>query len=425
MKTLTTLSSLLYLTSQAQKTSDEPKLYCQPNKIYITITKHYLRKHRLLNRIQTPQQLHFKDHPACFATDAGDSYVLNLYTPFTACGTLLNHGTEDYIYTNEVVIDKSDGKKPIKLVEMRCVYEDKYVVSSGPITPTKNTLTFSTEFGEFEANMHLYAGDRFDDSVKLDDRPAIQLSERVYVGINLYAPFSDSYVEELSVSVQNCYANDSPDHQQMDIYHYLISGMCVAPDDKTVRIYQNGVPDMQASQFSFEMFRFRKGLDYIYLHCELKLCNTTIEVCEGSNPFCNGQSRKKRAFTEQVLTRTKREDISEDENMADPDDATIAYLSRGPIVINQLDREAKETVLTTALDEIALDDDFLKLWVVSGVAAVIGITGILLTVYTIIKRRQEQLKLQQNGTVIRVETPAPKGGMGLRTSAPMSSLPGK
>jgi len=308
---------------------------------------------------------------------------------------------------------------------MRCVYEDKYVVSSGPITPTKNTLTFSTEFGEFEANMHLYAGDRFDDSVKLDDRPAIQLSERVYVGINLYAPFSDSYVEELSVSVQNCYANDSPDHQQMDIYHYLISGMCVAPDDKTVRIYQNGVPDMQASQFSFEMFRFRKGLDYIYLHCELKLCNTTIEVCEGSNPFCNGQSRKKRAFTEQVLTRTKREDISEDENMADPDDATIAYLSRGPIVINQLDREAKETVLTTALDEIALDDDFLKLWVVSGVAAVIGITGILLTVYTIIKRRQEQLKLQQNGTVIRVETPAPKGGMGLRTSAPMSSLPGK
>lgn len=405
---------------------DQPLLFCQPNKMFVNITKSYLRRHNI--EIKSASQLFFRGHVGCFAQEENNAYILSLFNPFQACGTVLEHTSEDYIYTNEVVLDKRDGQGATKLLEMRCVYEDKYIVSSGPITPTKNTLTFTTEFGEFETKMSLYSSDRFDNTVKLDDRPSVQLGQTVYVGVSMFIPFSPEYQNDFTITLKSCYANHDPNHKNMETYHYLVSGMCASPDDKTVSIYQNGKYGDTEARFAFDMFKFRKGFDYIYLHCEVKLCNNTVEVCNGdaNGEKCNGRemnpntdengSRSKRDIydayyfpsdherPEVQLRRSKREaeGMSSPDNMPDPEDDSLAFLSRGPLVYKTPTKEnvASKSSIQVTFDNERIEQSFLRLWVFSGVAAVIGIIGIILTGVTIYKRRQERMKLQSNGTVI-------------------------
>ena len=48
--------------------------------------------------------------------------------PTESCGTNVVHDTEDFVYTNEVVMKTADDYV-ITLLQFRCVYEDKYIVS--------------------------------------------------------------------------------------------------------------------------------------------------------------------------------------------------------------------------------------------------------------------------------------------------------
>lgn len=448
----------------AQDQNDQPLLFCQPNKMFIRISKSYLRKNNI--EVKQATQLYFRGHSSCFAQEENDDYILTLFNPFTACGTDLEHTSEDYIYTNEVVLDRRDGNGGTKLLEMRCVYEDKYIVSSGPIKPTKNTLTFTTEFGEFETKMTLYNNSRFDSMAKLSDSPIIRLGSPLYVAVSMYIPFNPEYNNDFTITIKSCFANQVPDHTQMDRYHYLISGMCASPDDPTVSIYKNGAYSDTEARFGFDMFRFKDGSvgEYIYIHCEVKLCNTTVEVCngEGAGPKCNGRdpnkanSRRKRstyfnqiespiitrnnqkfievsAHSETILQRSKRafEDIpaagSNDglDSMPDPEDDSLAYLSRGPVRFEQVTQEnnAEKSGLLVTLGTVRSEQSYLRLWVFSGVAAVIGVIGVILTIVTVWKRRNERIKLQNHGTVITA--PAASKSANTWRQGPLPSIPNK
>lgn len=432
------LPLLFFDTFQYAKAAiDQPLLFCEADRIYVNITRKYLRQHRI--EIQDARQLHFGGHPACYAAEQGNAYILTLYE-FERCGTHLDHDTEDYIYTNQVVLDRKDGNGPTKLLEMRCVYEDQYIVSSGPIRPTKNTLSFTTEYGNFETTMELYDNQRFDSLAKLDDRPTIMLGQKVFISVSMFVPFNPDYANDFTITLMSCFASDNPTHTIMERYHYLITGMCASPDDNTVSIFQNGKAYQTEAKFAFDMFRFRKGLDYIYLHCEVKLCNSTMEICEGNTPNCNGleledkSSRKKRSslpntygpeFFDDFHSETVRRKRAIDDDMPDPEDATLAYLSRGPLILATNERKATDQGITTVFDDDLerRSQDFLRLWVCSGVSAIVGVVGIILTVFTVIRRRTEQTKLQQNGTVIRVEAPALKGGVVPGRQGPLPPIP--
>lgn len=400
-----------FVFSQSSK-DNTPGLFCQPNKMWVSISKAYLRSHNI--ELKSSSQLYFRGHQSCFAEEGDDSYILTVHSPFQACGTNLEHTSEDYIYTNEVVLDRRDGNGATKLLEMRCVYEDKYIVSSGPITPTKNTLTFTTEFGEFETKMALYNNDKFDSLAKLDDRPMVQLSQRVYVAVSMFIPFNPEYNNDFTITIKSCFANTDEQHTNMEMYHYLISGMCASPDDETVSIYQNGRDSTTEARFSFNMFKFRKGFDYIYLHCEVKLCNTTAEVCNGNtNSQCNGKGdlddenvrRKRDIFTLNDPKRSRRE-IDGFNDIPDPEDDSLAILSRGPLILEEVSKEAvdSKSKITISINDYKTEQSILRLWVFSGIAVTIGIIGIILTGITIWKRRQERIKLQQHGTVITAPT---------------------
>merc|ERR1712025_512940 len=170
----------------------------------------------------------------------------------------------------------------------------------------------------------------------------------------MFIPLSQEYNNDFTITLKSCFANHDPNHTNMDTYHYLIAGMCASPDDDTVQIYQNGLDGTTEAKFSFEMFKFRKGFDYFYLHCEVKLCNSTVEICNGdaNGDQCNGLNlnnneeegnRSKRDIYDRYYfpsdnelpsyrKRRAAEEMSGVNDMPDPVDDSLAYLSRGPLV---------------------------------------------------------------------------------------------
>lgn len=407
---------------------NQPLLHCEPDSIKVNITKSYLKNHNIY--IRSINQLFFRNHENCFANEDKYSYTLTLFAPFEACGTVLDHTTEDYIYTNEVVLDRRDGNGAAKLLEIRCVYEDKYVVSSGPITPTKNTLSFQTEYGNFSTDMTLYDSDRFDLASKMVDRPSIVLAQKVYVGINLYIPFNKTYNNDFAVTVTSCFANHDSSHKDMSTFHFLIAGMCAK--DKTVEIYQNGLAASNEARFSFEMFKFKKSTHaYLYLHCEVKLCNHTAEVCSGAtNPICDkipdatstDSLRKRRSLPHLLPHSINKRDINED--IPNPNDGKLAYLSRGPLIISSPQKETnseKSKITLNVLNDTRKEQSYLRLWVISGVSAVIGIIGIILTAITAYNKRKQRMK--QAGITTNPKTDKNEGLQGQWRTGPLPQVP--
>lgn len=396
-----------------------PTLSCGKAKIEIVIKKQFLRRHG----IRTDNtDLHFgKKSRECFSFDSGDSFTLTLFSPFTGCETIVEHGEDDYVYSNEITFSGEDKK--ISIFQFRCIYEDKYIVSSGPISPTKRTLQFTTADGEFEVAMDMFRSDTFSFMDKHQDRPSIKLNDPVFVQIEYATTFGWS---DLTMSLQNCYATDTPEFNEHMRYHPLISGMCRSPEDDSVEIIENGMSS--ASKFKFNMFKWRGVIAYIYLHCEVHVCNSTMEMCYGEGPTCHGQTnrRKKRSvqgaqhysiqadlsdlegpeagqsegFVNYDLLEKKDEAFDPiadymPEPFADlPEESQLTdFITRGPILI---DDESMNNVgqgsIETTMHAISYDDDFLRIYIFSTIAVLICLVAVVMACLLALKRRKTQME---------------------------------
>lgn len=54
---------------------------------------------------------------------------------------------------------------------------------------------------------------------------------------------------------------------------------CADPGDSTVNIQFNG--EHREGRFRFQMFKWRWSAEDVYLHCEIDICNKTLERCAG------------------------------------------------------------------------------------------------------------------------------------------------
>lgn len=423
-----------------------PKLRCGAAKIDIDVPKAFLLKHNIA--IKDSSELHFSKHKDCFAVDNGDSYKLQIFAPFTSCGTVVEHGSDDYAYTNEVVFENEE--KSLSVFQFRCIYEDKYIVSSGPISPTKRTLQFHSGEGEFEVAMNMYRGPSFSFMDKHGDNPTIRLNDPVYVDIAFTSNlgFADPG-RDLVTSIKTCYATTTPDHTTQQEYHSLISGMCVSPEDKSVEILENG--NSENARFKFNMFKWRGLIAYIYLHCEVHLCNRTVETCRNDEKMCHSreQRRKRRGITlpsgpdTEQLHRSKRQsqkytiqadlsefddskvagigesnifyDLGEDsDNMNDysshhnsishkdlegmigyeiPEEEEMTdFITRGPLIFDE-DTPVGNGQINATITELQLsDDEFLRVYIFSSIAIVIFIIALILTILVALKRRKAGLE---------------------------------
>ncbi|CBY08929.1 unnamed protein product [Oikopleura dioica] len=131
-----------------------PNLVCGSDKIEISFEMAELDAMKL--GVDDPTKIFFRGNKNCFSVLDGTKYTLTLFFPFTSCGTNVVHDTEDFVYTNQIML-QLEKNRDLTLLHFRCVYEDKYIVSYNEgITPVKRTLQFDTQMGKFDVDMKLY-----------------------------------------------------------------------------------------------------------------------------------------------------------------------------------------------------------------------------------------------------------------------------
>lgn len=415
--------------------------------------KEFLEKHNII--VKDSSELHFSEHKDCFAVDNGDSFKLQIFAPFTSCGTVVEHGNDDYAYSNEVVFETltaNGEERSLSVFQFRCIYEDKYIVSSGPMSPTKRTLQFTSGEGQFEVSMDTYRGPSFSWIDKHPDNPTVRLNDPVYVDIEFTSNLGFAE-RDLVTTVKSCYATATPEHRAQDHYHSLISGMCVSPEDESVEILENG--NSNSARFKFNMFKWKGLIAYVYLHCEVHLCNKTIETCRHDEKMCHSreQKRRRRGITlpsypldseESYRNRERRQassqkysiqadmaeygggssrdnfkeigesvvdyDLTDDVSDYDmhsasydniegmfgglplPEEEELTdFITRGPLLLNDVEDIGTGQINSTFI-EVKMNDEFLRVYIFSSIAIVICIIAMILTILVALKRRKDGLE---------------------------------
>lgn len=258
---------------KAQTQLRETNLECRKDSIRILLSREYMSKLKL--DVTNPNQLHIKDYSDCYSSLKDGSYEITLYPPYEQCGTVVKPSADRYEYSNEIVFE-NEGRT-ILIFKLKCDYDKKYVVSSDvALKPVVRTLNFVTARGEFSVEMGLYHRSDYHPKSMFSPRPTVLVGTKVYVSIDIVDTFDK---KEIVTSIETCYATDNKDYDVQNLYHNLIVNRCSSPEDDTVQIISNG--EEMSAKFRFQMFAWKRNIEYFYLHCEVKVCNKTEEQCSG------------------------------------------------------------------------------------------------------------------------------------------------
>lgn len=349
---------------------------CGEQKIEISLEKNYLSSKNV--HITDKAQLHMSENQtSCEPIEDGNFYKFIIFAPFDSCFTRVAHDTEDYVYSNEIFYN--NGRNKVMVFKWRCIYEDKYLVSvEHGIKPVERTLSFVTEQGKFDVDMKVYNDESFSSASMVNERTPIKLNAPVYVSMDLFRPFDKP---EIVLSVKNCFATDQAQPSvETENWYSLISGMCVTEDESVVML-ENGIGTN--ARFKFNMFKWRTKTSYIYMHCEVHLCDSSDEneQCSNDDRICTGADRVRRSAPElsapeegEILTELK---------------PTI--MSRGPILIDEVKIVGKGEI--DALELNLYNNEFLRIYIVITICVVLAFVGILVGIIAVvIRRRNERAK---------------------------------
>jgi len=391
IRTLTFLAVIVSILIEVES-DDGLILECRASGIFVSITNKFLLDNGV--DVRFSNQIHFRNNANCSSVKSADGYNLIIPAPFDTCGTKLEHDTGNYIYTNEIVIypidDESDGgeivERGLNRIPIQCSYDDSYVVSSDfGLKPYVRTIYFETAKGNISVDMNLYQRSDYHPKSRLGARPMVLVSFPLYVSVNMDNIFGD---DKITTTLEQCYATDKASFKDMDsLLHYLVQGRCISPDDSTVEIYQNGVAN--EARFKFDMFRWRMSkTEFVYLHCEVKVCDSNKESCTGDGPQCNGASGGE--------SSRKRRNVGFDVKES-------GITSIGPIAVGRLEGDG-EAKVDTELVGVKRDQEFLAIYIYLAVGIVLLLFIIILTC-TLVVKRSRQLKSQR-----KEDEPTPVNG---------------
>ncbi|XP_040211797.1 uromodulin-like, partial [Rana temporaria] len=103
-------------------------------------------------------------------------------------------------------------------------------------------------------------------------------SSILYVGVIVTGATASS---PFVLVMKNCYATPTPDGSSGPRYE-ILTNQCPNKNDPTISVPENGVS--LKGRFSLQVFKFLGGLDKIYLHCQVGLCDTSNSYCASSCP---------------------------------------------------------------------------------------------------------------------------------------------
>jgi len=199
------------------------------------------------------------------------------------------------------------------LYNFSCVYDmsvngQQFELSLGHEVRTSpiDTIHFDgkTAEGSFRATMELFKNEGF------KKRDAYQggyvqlsLEQRLYVEVTLEA--ADP---EIHLQVSKCWATPTTAADDK-VRHTMLNDGCPTSDD-TVKVHQS--PDNNKARWEAQMFRFVDEAE-VWLHCDIKACDSRKYNCDTVCPADNGEERKRRELDEIISSRSARS-VSETEN---------------------------------------------------------------------------------------------------------------
>lgn len=199
------------------------------------------------------------------------------------------------------------------LYNFSCVYDmsvngQEFELSLGHEVRTSpiDTIHFDgkTAEGSFRATMELFKNEGF------KKRDAYQggyvqlsLEQRLYVEVTLEA--ADP---EIHLQVSKCWATPTTAADDK-VRHTMLNDGCPTSDD-TVTVHES--PDNNKARWEAQMFRFVDEAE-VWLHCDIKACDSRKYNCDTVCPADDGEERKRRELDEIITSRSARS-VSETEN---------------------------------------------------------------------------------------------------------------
>ncbi|KAM4632532.1 uromodulin-like [Discoglossus pictus] len=252
---------------------------CGFNQIKLTFSKCQLE--RMGYDIST---MHLNDNSCKSMIERGDKSYLSIITlPRSgSCGSKFVANETHLSYLNTVYLAmKSDGiiQRSESRVNFSCSYtrnmKANLLMAVNPLVAYKDvivggTATYSISMGLFydSAYSTLYEGSEI----------WLTTESMLYVGVMV----DQAKESKFTVVMKNCYATPTKDSNN-PLKYYIIKDYCPNRYDPTINVTKNG--GSLEGRFSVQVFKFIGNYSQVYLHCEIRLCDTSFEMCI---PSCSG-----------------------------------------------------------------------------------------------------------------------------------------
>ncbi|XP_077131186.1 uromodulin-like isoform X2 [Ranitomeya variabilis] len=246
-------------------------LVCTSDSISVTLNVATLRN----KEIDIPN-IHLRDRTCSgFAYDDEKMYVIWSLGQKT-CGTDFT-ANEDYaVYKNQIFLPPGGViYRHQYVINVTCSYLLTYNVSNSEVLKPDVSITYISieNIGSLQVKMSIYTDISY--TVPYTSSViALPTTSNLYVGVYIVTP-----IQDYSLLMVNCWS--TPSNNLYDPKKYeIIQNKCRNPIDNTIAILENGVSTF--GKFYIQMFKFVGDYNYVYLHCQIRLCPG------GCAPTCSG-----------------------------------------------------------------------------------------------------------------------------------------
>ncbi|KAM4632530.1 uncharacterized protein O3C94_019060 [Discoglossus pictus] len=256
-----------------------PHLVCGTNQISLSYSKCLLERMGF-----DASTIHLNDYNcrSSIERDGSSMVKINMLPKSGSCGAQLYVNDSHITYRNTIYLSpKSDGviKRNEALVNFYCSYPKDMEVSLWvAVNPMISSVNFTFGgTGAYSAKMALF---QYSDYSTPYEGPEVWLTtdSLLYVGVMV----EEAKDSQLVLVMKNCYATPTAESWH-PIKYYIIKNNCPNRNDPTISVDHNG--GSYQGRFSIQVFKFIGDFDKVYLHCQIRLCDTTFESCY---PQCFG-----------------------------------------------------------------------------------------------------------------------------------------
>ncbi|XP_067322334.1 uromodulin-like 1 [Anolis sagrei] len=248
--------------------TNEVHVFCELEKIFITIQKAFLQKQSI------PESSLYLGRPHCNVSQSNSSHAV-LQAGWNECGTEVQSNTTHIIVKTILQNDMSSlgAIHHLKVASpIHCVFPNDLLTSTGYTSEGVYTIFEDLHgSGHFLTEMQLFIGNS-----PIPRNFSISASEDIMIEVGIQTEDT-----KLKVVVGECWA--TPTNNSMDQLSFpFIHASCPVPNAHTTMI-SNGISNK--AQFKLKIFSFVND-SVVYLHCKIHVCvETPGTTCKAS---CSG-----------------------------------------------------------------------------------------------------------------------------------------